>query len=361
MPPLEAWEKVFLKDAKFMADTHGKAGCVICHGGDSGADDKDVAHGGVVGDPSDVSCSTCHSEIAAHNDMSLHTTLEGFITKLEARGGDMSEGSPLAVAVDNHCQSCHTTCGQCHISRPDEMGGGLVSSHVVRETPSMQYNCVACHGARVGDEYLGSNAGVPGDVHWTKEGMTCTKCHGEELHGDGALAADRYSTATAARCETCHTDVWTDTASNAQHAQHLGDLSCQVCHSVEYKNCYGCHVAIDDEGVPCRTTEPSEMRFEIGLNPVRSSDRPYEYVLLRHVPVCVETWDFNGVCLLPDFGDVSTWKYATPHNIQLHTPQNESCNSCHGNADLFLLEEDVRPSEREANEGVIVDGVPPSR
>jgi len=358
---LEVWEKVFLKDAKFMEDTHGKVGCVICHGGDSSAEGKEVAHVGVVADPSHTSCITCHSDVAERDMVSLHSTLNGFKTKLEARGADLSEGSLMADAMENHCSTCHTTCGQCHISRPDELGGGLVSSHIVRKTPSTQYNCTACHGARVGNEYLGLNAGVPGDVHWTKGGMTCVACHGEELHGSGALAPDRYHNSALVKCEDCHEDVWTNTADNPQHEQHLGDLSCQVCHSVEYKNCYGCHVALDVEGLPCRTTEPSEMRFEIGLNPIRSSEIPYEYAVVRHVPVCVDMWEFYVEGALPEFCDVSTWKYATPHNIQLHTPQNESCNSCHGNADVFLLEEDVRPDELEANQGVIVDQVPPRR
>jgi hypothetical protein len=62
--------------------------------------------------------------------------------------------------------------------------------------------------------------------------------------------------------------------------------------------------------------------------------------------------------MLPDFNAQSTWKYATPHNIQLKTPQNESCEACHGNRDLFLTEEDVSPGEMEANRGVIVTEIP---
>ena len=355
---MEVWEKVFLKNTDFIESTHGKVGCVICHGGDSSVDSKEAAHLGLVIDPSEENCDTCHSEIVLLHETSLHATLSGFESKLEERGGDLSEGSALATAFDNHCQQCHTSCGQCHVSRPDELGGGLVSSHVFRQTPSMQYNCIACHGARVGDEYLGKNEGIPGDVHWTKEGMTCVKCHGQELHGTGELVADRYSNSASVKCEDCHEDVWTSTADNPQHEQHIGDLDCQVCHSVAYKNCYSCHVALDEKGIPCRTSEPSEMHFEIGLNPIRSSERPYKYVVLRHVPTCAGVCDYYDTNLLPDFDAVSTWKYATPHNIQLNTPQNESCNSCHGNEDLFLTEEDVSPAEREANRGVIVIQIP---
>ena len=358
MPPLEAWEKVFIDDAEFMQSTHGKVGCVICHGGDSSEEDKDAAHVNMIIDPSDANCNTCHQDIAQLHDFSLHATLSGFKSALAARGGDISEGSPIATAIENHCQSCHTTCGQCHVSRPDELEGGLVSGHEFRKTPSMQYNCIACHGARVGAEYLGENEGYPADVHWKQESMLCTECHGEEMHGSGEEAATRYDNPYSAKCEDCHQDVWTDTSDNPQHEQHLGDLSCQVCHSVAYKNCYGCHVSIDPSGLPCRTSEPSVMDFEIGYNPLRSSERPYKYVVMRHVPTCAGTCDYYGKDLFPNFDDVSTWKYATPHNIQLNTPQNESCDACHGNTEIFLTEEDIRIDEKNANQDVIINEFP---
>ena len=358
---MEAWEKVFLKDADFMESTHGKVGCVICHGGDSAVADKEGAHAELVADPSEMNCNTCHEDVACANDVSLHTTLSGMKAALEARGGDVSEGSPLGEAFNNHCSSCHTTCGQCHVSRPDESEGGLLASHEFRETPSMQYNCVACHGSRVGAEYLGENEGIPADVHWTEGNMTCAKCHGDELHGSGESASSRYDNTALVRCEDCHEDVLANTAGNEQHEQHLSDLSCQVCHAVAYKNCYGCHVSIDEEGIPCRTSEPSVVQFEIGYNPIQSSERPYGYVVLRHVPTCAGTCDYYGASLFPDFDEVSTWKYATPHNIQLHTPQNESCNACHGNSDIFLTEDDIRPEEKEANKDVVVEDIPTAR
>jgi thiosulfate/3-mercaptopyruvate sulfurtransferase len=100
------------------------------------------------------------------------------------------------------------------------------------------------------------------------------------------------------------------------------------------------------------------MDFEIGLNPIRSSERSSKYVVLRHVPTCAGTCDYYGIGLMANFDEVSTWKYATPHNIQLNTPQNESCEACHGNTDIFLTEEDIRPDEMDANEQIIVDEIP---
>ena len=58
------------------------------------------------------------------------------------------------------------------------------------------------------------------------------------------------------------------------------------------------------------------------------------------------------------FDALPTWKYATPHNIQRTTPQNQECNNCHGQADLFLAADDVDPDELEANKDVIVTEIP---
>jgi hypothetical protein len=62
--------------------------------------------------------------------------------------------------------------------------------------------------------------------------------------------------------------------------------------------------------------------------------------------------------LLPNFNTLPSWAYATPHNVQLNTPQTESCNACHGNPDIFLTIDKVKPEEVEANLNVIVDQVP---
>jgi thiosulfate/3-mercaptopyruvate sulfurtransferase len=45
---------------------------------------------------------------------------------------------------------------------------------------------------------------------------------------------------------------------------------------------------------------------------------------------------------------------ATPHNIRRQTPQNKTCNGCHGNTDLFLGEKDVKAQYLKANKKVIV-------
>jgi hypothetical protein len=119
-------------------------------------------------------------------------------------------------------------------------------------------------------------------------------------------------------------------------------------------------VGIDKNGLAYFKTDDSQMTFKIGRNPLKSEERPWNYVLVRHIPVVADTFAFYGEGMLPTFDNLPTWKYATPHNIQRVTPQNQSCESCHDNPDLFLMADDVDPQEQQANAAVIVGEVPPS-
>jgi thiosulfate/3-mercaptopyruvate sulfurtransferase len=198
---------------------------------------------------------------------------------------------------------------------------------------------------------------LPADVHFNPNGMACFTCHsGDQLHG--ALEPDvnhRYDGESVPACTDCHGDL----SGSAQHTDvHLEQLACQVCHSVEYKNCYSCHVQLSEEGVPFFRTEPSEMHFYIGRNAEQDDERPWSYVVVRHVPIDRESFSFYGEDLLPNFDARPTWAYATPHNIQRNTPQNESCTACHGNEEIFLTADKVDPDELVANQDVIVEEVP---
>ena len=365
MPPLEAWQKVFISDAEFAAGPfHAQPNCIVCHGGVAGADTQQEAHVGLVPDPSsspEKVCGTCHADAVKTASSSLHFNLQGYQTVLEARGADFSNPQ-TAEAYNNHCTSCHTTCGQCHVSRPAFTGGGLIAGHTFKKVASIKDTCLACHGGRVGPEYQGKNEGVQGDVHWMKGGMPCVTCHTvADFHGDGNQYAHRYDGTATPACTDCHPGVAGGNDGVQQHALHENKVACQVCHSVgSYKQCYGCHVGKDDQGLPYRRTDKTELDFKIGLNPLQSEERPWKYVLLRHAPVTEDIFGYYGEDLLPTFDDVSTWKYTTPHNIQRVTPQNGACNNCHDNADLFLTVDDVLPEELEANQPVIVTELPPA-
>lgn len=379
MAPLEPWEKVLISQEDFFADVHGQIECVYCHGGVQ-ASEKDAAHVGLNPNPGagkDNVCGICHADIHHTFEASLHVTQEGYWTALDARSTPENHAA-LATMFGNHCASCHTTCGDCHISQPNSVGGGFINGHVVEKTPSMTRNCTACHGSRVGSEYLGKHEDIPGDVHFRVGRMNCVNCHaGTEMHDSTAActqchntpeqavwvnSANRYAGAQVPSCESCHETVGATGDSNLQHTLHKDKLSCQVCHSVSYTSCDGCHVAISEKtGKPFFETQATYMTFFIGRNPNPNYHRPYEYVTVRHIPVDRQSYAFYGDNLLPNFDALPTWMYATPHNIQRKTPQNQSCNNCHGNASIFLTADKVNPAERNANLEVIVPQVPAPR
>jgi thiosulfate/3-mercaptopyruvate sulfurtransferase len=229
----------------------------------------------------------------------------------------------------------------------------------------MTRSCTACHGSRVGNEYLGKNEGLPGDVHFREGRMNCVKCHsGADLHAenaDPASASHRYAGAESPKCTDCHPSALPGGDSNPMHQSHGESLSCQVCHSVTYTSCDGCHVAISEKsGKPFFETEATYATFFIGRNPNPGPDRPYAFTPVRHIPISPTSYQYYGENLLPNFDALPTWAYATPHNIQRNTPQNASCEACHGNPQYFLTADKVAAEERKANENVIVSAPPPS-
>lgn len=361
MAPLEPWEKV-LVSTDFTQTTHGAFSCIQCHGGQQDPN-KETAHAGLIADPSaDVNgmCSTCHNDVTSGFGESLHASLNGYQVAMYSRS--VPENHPaLDEAYSNHCASCHTTCGDCHISQPDSVGGGFLSGHNFEQTPPMSRTCTACHGSRVGSEYLGKHEDIPGDVHFREVRMNCVDCHkAEEMHATTEDArGNRYWGEESPVCKDCHAQVGSSSDTVPHHTLHQEKVSCQVCHSVEYTSCDGCHVALSEStGKPFFNTEATYLNFLIGKNPLKSEERPYEYVVVRHVPVSATSYEYYGENLLLNYDLLSTWKYATPHNVQRNTPQTETCNSCHGNPDLFLTGDKVNAAELEANKDVIVPAVP---
>lgn len=368
MAPLEPWEKVLVDYEAFSQTAHGEQTCIECHGGIQSAE-KDAAHEGMIASPSanpEKFCGDCHTEQTKTYPFSLHSTQEGYWTAINARS--VPENHPaLEEMFGNHCATCHTTCGECHVSQPENVGGGLFTGHVFEKTPPMTRSCTACHGSRVGNEYIGKNEGFPGDVHFREERMNCVKCHeGTDLHGTAIdtenADAHRYAGSEEPKCVDCHPSTLPGGDSNPMHQSHGDRLSCQVCHSITYTSCDGCHVAVSEKsGNPFFETEATYPTFLIGRNPNPTEERPYQYVPVRHIPVAKTSYQFYGDNLLSEFDTAPTWAYATPHNIQKNTPQNASCTSCHGSdGSIFLTMDKVSEKEREANKNVIVSMVPPA-
>ncbi|MCU0479933.1 MAG: hypothetical protein MUE54_01820 [Anaerolineae bacterium] len=357
---MAAWERVWIDADMYSQDLHSLINCTQCHGGQA-VDDMTIAHTDMIDRPAKnpETCGACHTDVTPASLNSLHSTLAGYDTVLYARS--VPENHPaLEEAEANHCNSCHTTCGDCHISQPYSVGGGLLDGHAYVQTPPMSQTCTACHGSRVKNEYFGLNEGFPSDVHF-RERMSCSDCHtADEIHGVGITADHRYDGEQKPNCEDCHQDQIGVGSGIEQHEIHGTEiLSCQSCHSVEYTNCVNCHLSKTDEGTPYYTVESHNMGFYLARNALRSAERPYRFVTVRHVPIDIDSFSFYGDNLLPNFNNLPTWAYATPHNIQRNTPQTESCEACHGNNDIFLTIDKVAPAEREANASIIVDQAPP--
>ena len=374
MAPLEPWEKVLVGE-EFLGTVHGQFSCIDCHQGAQNGD-KEIAHTDLITRPSEDKvevCNDCHVEVEMA-DESLHVSQAGYWTSMEARGADL-ESDEIQEMFGNHCQSCHTSCGDCHISQPSTVGGGFLDGHLFKKTPSMTRNCTACHGSRVGKEYMGQHDGLLADVHFRQERMTCVDCHsGMTMHqsasdcetchdktmvNDGAPVDHRYTGAQDPACADCHPETVSEDTNNMFHLQHSSNLSCQVCHSISYNNCDSCHVSKSETtGNPVFSTEGSYLAFLIGKNTRQDEHRPYDFVVVRHIPVDPNSFAFYGDNLLPNFNDVPTWQYATPHNIQLETPQNASCDACHDNPELFLTIDKIAPDELDANLGVYLETLP---
>ncbi len=386
MAPLEPWEKVLVDAEAFLATIHGYLACQECHLGEQ-SPDKDQAHTDLVVYPSEdpeTYCGECHPNLTSAAANSLHATLDGYWTVLETRG--VPQDHPQSQEMfGNHCQSCHASCGDCHVSRPTSVAGGFIDGHVFNAEPSMTNNCTACHGSRVGNEYLGKHEDLKADVHFRQGRMNCVDCHsGQEMHGEEPSCQDchmgldasavappdhRYTGLQAPSCESCHASVASGNDGILLHENHSGSLSCQVCHSVSYTSCDGCHVSLSEEtGSSVFRTEGSYLGFFIGKNPIKSYARPYDYVTVRHVPISRSSFDYYQAGLVSNFSAKETWVYTTPHNIQRTTPLTETCEdcpetdicqNCHGNPEYFLTADKVAPGEIEANRSVIVDVIPP--
>jgi thiosulfate/3-mercaptopyruvate sulfurtransferase len=407
---LSAWDKFGVNASAFSDDPHSEIGCESCHGGDPTVETKDGAHGdSLVRDPSaDIAtCGQCHARIASANETSLHTTFHGYETLFETRAGyDFDAHPEIEEEFANECGACHTTCGQCHVSLPNSVQGGLMEGHEFKAVPytlgktSFKQVCTACHNSRIEEEFYGLNdMAVPGyrvDAHYYTDYSKCTDCHdADEMHGDGMMYGTRYESASMPGCEDCHATVEYNDANvtfgssgdNAFHQQHgTGtsgtSLQCQVCHSQEYKNCNACHVGGEANPNSGVTGDPY-LAFEIGKNPLAVERPEYDYVVLRHIPISPSTYDHFGEANLANFESLPNWKYASPHNIQRWTSRtdttgglddgNDGCRSCHngsqsGYTDWFLRQTDVDsidtllegelsvdPKESEANSAYTVD------
>jgi thiosulfate/3-mercaptopyruvate sulfurtransferase len=352
---------MFLVSEEFVASTHGSFGCITCHGGENDYD-KFTAHSTMDPYPSrnfDSTCGACHSNVTEDFDTAIHYNLNGMANGLAGYAGisSLSESPHHEDVFDNDCYKCHATCGDCHVSRPKNFSNGLIDQHSFQKTPSMDESCYACHNARNAGEFMGL-VGFGSDVHFDM-GMTCMSCHPiSNFHGTGEIPENMYAV-DQPKCIDCHTDKDPTVATDVPHKVHGDSLSCQVCHAQANNNCYECHLDPKDDGSGLASSSEMKIMFRVGYNPDPTPERPYKYVVLRHVPSQESMLEVVADDLMPNFNERTNWKYSPTHNIQKSTFQNESCDSCHTNTRIWLTEKDFRETDSEANKALIPD-LPPS-
>ncbi len=356
---MEPYEKIYVSRA-FLESEHGQIGCTACHGGDPSRHDWQSAHRGLVKDPTwpdpQKACGECHADITATAAASRHYTIAGLGRAIATRMGPAPDDVRQALegARQKHCSQCHASCGQCHVSRPDYVHGGFLAQHRFQRTPPMETTCASCHGGRVFGEFTGQDAKVPADTHFEAAEMACRDCHGAEgMHAAAEDGTNRFQSPLRPRCEGCH-PLDAEGMTSDIHRTHDRKLACQVCHARAVKNCFGCHVGTDDRGLAYYKCKETRLDFKIGRNPNPGPDRPYTFVVVRHVPIAPDTFAHYAPSALKHFDARPTWKLDAPHTIGRRTPQNAACNNCHGNRRLFLAPADLAAWEVAANRAVVV-------
>lgn len=384
---IEPYDRVYMGGKgyqEFKESEHYEQGCVGCHNGVDGTDDKKTAHSGnFLPRPShkaEEKCKSCHADEVNRHKNSIHNGW-GQQRKVCVRAGVVSEENFDATSFDKlpaemkkgyerNCSICHASCGECHVNRPHEAGGGLMAGHKFNDEPDMVETCVKCHTSRGGHAYLGVAPGTQPDVHFTKKGFKCTSCHSKnELHGNGEFVEQRYAYNQLPKCVNCHSSIATSNSYHTMHASGSYKLDCQVCHSQDYNNCGSCHIG----GAGARMS--SHQSFKIAMNPIPNVKKGYKFALVRRTLMAPDSWKEYGMAELSQFDKYPIFNYTTPHNILRWTTrtkvaQGGSCSdNCHirkendvvKNKELYLFQNDLKlPWEKSSTNGFTVDGKLPS-
>ncbi len=348
--PFDLFEKVLIQE-DFLETTHGQIPCQLCHMGNPDASDPDTAHRGMLSDPSLQSaqtCGQCHDDITSTAVNSLHMNPAPLYTAIQKRCNREQTDQLKKNIIDPLCLTCHQgSCGSCHVSRPDIVGGGLRFGHFFQTQPDFVFQCLSCHSHPIASDFIGKLG--KGDIHYRKYGMKCTGCHsGDELHASAGNAENRYHFKQLPACTDCHTD--TESSSIPEHVIHQETVSCSVCHAAAYQNCSSCHMGTDNEGIAYSQSPRPKNGYMIGINPEKNGPR---YVLLREVGIQRDSFQ-SEIGLMKNFSALPTYKRTSPHTIQRRTWQSADCNHCHGNPDLFLTQDDISFDTLVANRHVVL-------
>lgn len=352
---------------------HAQLGCRDCHAAlaESSESSAPQWHAAVEVDPSADGgqvCASCHGQDMIDNfKASLHFTAngiaKGLCERLEQTPGaqQIFEDTFYEPEMYMGCNTCHATCGQCHVSNPNIVGGGLVNSHSFG-APVAELSCNPCH-------YENSEYHLEVDVHATKHGMTCLDCHKDtvEFHGrpvaeldevklhfqgpdskaTGRIEADMKSGIVQVKCVDCHESKAKDHP--VQDVDHFAKLECVACHSMPYSNCFGCHDGEKPEYIGAwGNGDPDTLNVKLGLSV--EADPTSKLTTLNHVGMSEGALgDGAPVIDTKNPETKAMWKPFAAHFITTKPllsdaakQSGKTCDNCHnGNLDIFLKVEDL--------------------
>jgi len=363
--------------------THASRSCVDCHNGVAAANTSEAAHtNGWIADPTadgGTTCagSGCHDAAMVEEfKNSLHYTVSGINNGLCERLKDTPDAQATFDTQFPRCNSCHATCGQCHVSKPNTAGSGLLKGHKFVKSPDTKETCSPCHHTS-GPLYMRS------DTHYLDQKMECIACHTDstEFHGravadmpdtivhtDGSgkiidLSAtnigpksepDMKSGIVKVTCAKCHAS---ETAAHGTTAfDHSSELDCYACHASVYPNCTGCHSG---------KVGLTEDKAVIGLSEPGNPDS--KLTTLVHNPPATDMYGPNSPVVI-DLEATSTksfWGSYSAHSVQ-RTPlvrdgATTMCENCHdgGRGEIFLTNDDLTSGVDAASDFLLT--VPSSR
>lgn len=359
-------------DAQAMG-AHGDMGCRDCH---AQSDDKQAIkapewHAAVITDPTDDGgqvCASCHGQDMIDNfKASLHFTLNGVAKGLCERLEQTPAKQQLFDEIFNDpemymgCNTCHATCGQCHVSNPNITGGGLLNSHAFGK-PVAEVTCNPCH-------YENSEYHLQVDVHATKHNMSCVDCHTDsvEFHGRpvaemdegklyfkgpdgterGPMEPDMKTNVVQVTCQQCHQDKVQDHP--VEGVDHFAALECVACHSMPYSNCFGCHNGEKPEWVGAwGNGDPDTLNVKLGLS--TPGDSSSKLTTLNHAGMAEGAFGEGAPVIdTKNPATKSMWTAFSAHFISTKPlvsdaakKSGSSCDNCHnGNLEIFLQANDL--------------------
>jgi hypothetical protein len=251
-------------------------GCAKCHGGNKFATDKEIAHQGMVLNPSRLEhahrfCGECHKEIIKRVNGSMMNTGNGILNVLRYQWGEIElpkghtgiddirgkSKEDISLAEDHFRKAC----ASCHVNQDESVfddplyakGGGCADCHRISHTiiennsskPKINHskfstkipskNCLKCHNRsnRIGLSYFGKfeseGYGTP-----YKNGEFSHKLDQNRFYYE--LPADIHHTKAGLDCIDCHSEkgVMGD-GKKHHHMEDAVDINCKDCHLPKFK------------------------------------------------------------------------------------------------------------------------------